>query len=304
MMTPPRADNPLYTRAYAAMERGDLAAAQRYFGKLIRDTPQNRHYHYMYALACKYRGDWQGALTHNLRAIALAAEHDDAPYWNAGIAATALGDWTKARRLWRACGINVPDGTGPISGNYGIAAIRLHPWAATAETVPARRIDPVRARLLGVPHPASGHRFGDIILHDSVPVGYRTDNGMDIPIYSELARWKPSPYPTYTARVRCADAAELRPLLDDGVGGDIACIEARPAGSDGSITLDIAAKNRLAVAQILCDWALAAEQRSIEGIDSGDYPVPTPDGRPRWWLAPKNAPPPGGQPHPAPQIHP
>ena len=203
-MTQARADNPLYTRAYAAMDRGDLAAAQRYFSKLIRETPQNRHYHYMYALASKYRGDWTGALTHNLRAIALAA-------------------------------------------------IRLHPWAATSETVLARRIDPVRARLLGVPHPASGHRFGDIILHDSVPTGYRQHNGMEIPEYSELARLKPSPYPTYTARVRCTDATELQPLLDDGASGDIACIEARPANSDGSITLDIAAKTRLAVAQRLCD---------------------------------------------------
>ena len=287
-MTQARADNPLYTRAYAAMDRGDLAAAQRYFSKLIRETPQNRHYHYMYALASKYRGDWAGALTHNLRAIALAAEHDDAPYWNAGIAATALEDWAKARRLWRACGIAVPEGTGPISGNYGIAAIRLHPWAATSETVLARRIDPVRARLLGVPHPASGHRFGDIILHDSVPTGYRQHNGMEIPEYSELARLKPSPYPTYTARVRCSDDAELQPLLDDGASGDIACIEARPADGDGSITLDIAAKTRLAVAQRLCDWALAADSRSLEHISSEELPVPPPDGHPHWWLPPKN----------------
>ena len=58
--------------------------------------------------------------------------------------------------------------------------------------------------------------------------------------------------------------------------------------SDGSITLDIAAKTRLAVAQLLCDWALAADSRSLEHISSEELPVPPPDGHPHWWLAPKN----------------
>src|SRR5690606_30084312 len=127
------------------------------------------------------------SLRHNLRAIELADEKSQAPYWNAAIAATGLGDWPEARKLWAACGIKIPEGEGPIEDDYGIAVVRLNPWHG-GETVFARRIDPARARLLNVPLQESGHRFGDIVLHDGAATGHRFDGQREVPVFNELSR--------------------------------------------------------------------------------------------------------------------
>lgn len=52
----------------------------------------------MQGLTHKYLRDWPVSLHHNLRSQALRDERDEASLWNAGIAATALGDWAQARR--------------------------------------------------------------------------------------------------------------------------------------------------------------------------------------------------------------
>lgn len=124
----------LHTQAYDAMHRGDLREASLAFERLLSQHPDRPYYHYMRGLAHKYLMDWPVSLHHNLRAIELSDEMDEAEHWNAAIAATALGEWAQARRLWAACGVHVQEGEGPIEGNHGVAVVRLNPWHA-GETV-------------------------------------------------------------------------------------------------------------------------------------------------------------------------
>lgn len=183
----------LHERAYAAMDRGALGEASRDFQVLLQYAPGHHSYHYMRGLAHKYMLDWPASFRHNLRAIELAEEMDESEHWNAAIAATALGDWAQARRLWTACGLRVPEGDGPIDDNYGVAVVRLNPWHH-GETLFMQRIDPVRARLLNVPLPESGHRFGDIVLHDGAATGRRKYRDGEVPVFNELARLAPSEF--------------------------------------------------------------------------------------------------------------
>src|SRR5512143_2143122 len=88
-------------QAYDAFEAGRLREAARHFAELVRLVPDYPAYHYMQGLAHKYLREWRPSLESNLRAIALRnGEDDNASHWNAGIAATALGDWEEARRQW------------------------------------------------------------------------------------------------------------------------------------------------------------------------------------------------------------
>jgi hypothetical protein len=141
--------------------------------------------------------------------------------WNLGIAATALGDWATARRAWTAFGVTVPEGAAdePINGNFGAAPIRLNPEPRFAEppllldgqqyqpeVVWATRLCPARARIDNVPLPDSGHRHGDVVLHDGDPVGERRYGDSVRSVFNEIALLERGRYPTLSTVIdRIAD---------------------------------------------------------------------------------------------------
>jgi hypothetical protein len=302
----------LRDRAYAAMDRGDLTAASRDFEALLRREPGDRYYHYMRGLAHKYLLDWPISLRHNLRAIELCEaepgmEPGQAEHWNAAIAATALGDWPQARRLWAACGVGVPESDGPIEDDYGVAVVRLNPWHG-GETVWMRRVDPVRARLLNVPLPESGHRFGDIVLHDGAQTGSRFDGARQAPVFNDLERLEPSGFQTHVVFVGCDGHDDLRALLEataPGIGHAedwtesvryycLRCSYGAPhrhGGDEGEDwqpdrNLGIAAQSRRSVEKLLGDWAKTGPGRRIDGIETRECPVPRREDGHVWWRGP------------------
>jgi len=312
----PRTADPqvLADQAASAFDRGDLEAARRCYTALLQEH-ESAEAHYMLALACKYRGEWQAALQHNLRSLELRNDTDEPTAWNAAIAATALGDWTQARRLWARCGVEVPAGDGPIHGNFGIASVRLNAWG-DSETLFARRIDPVRARLINVPLPESGYRYGDIVLHDGTATGTRQAGAATVPVFNALARLEVSVFRTCTAFVGCAspeDADALTGACGPGIGhiedwtrsishyclrcsaglpheddDDEAC-EAADEQWDTLRTFGIAAQSPRAVEKLLRDWKADGSGRRVQGIESRELRAPTPPAGTVWWRLPGDA---------------
>ncbi|MFD0724270.1 tetratricopeptide repeat protein [Lysobacter brunescens] len=307
---------PLHHRAYAAIDRGDLREAARLFDTLIERSPKNTAYRYMAGLASKYLRDWPTSLRHNLDAIALSEEIDEAAHWNAAIAAIALQDWATARRLWEACGIRVPEGEGPIVHDYGLAVARLHPWHG-GETLWMQRIDPVRGRLLNVPLPESGHRYGDIVLHDGASTGHRSSGGHDYPVFNALERVIPSDFRTFVVFVRCraeADIAALSGASAPGLGlledwtsnlvnycmrcsygtphRDAEMHDRAHEGDDDGQgwmqerTLGIAAQSRQTVDHLLDAWRQGGRDREVDAIESRECEVPAQSTDHVWWRGP------------------
>ena len=295
--------------AYAAIGRGALAEASRHFEALLAQEPVDHVYHYMRGLAHKYMLDWPTSLDHNLRAIELMDEVGNAEHWNAAIAATGLGDWTRARALWHACGINVPEGEGPIVSDYGVAVVRLNPWHG-GETVWMRRIDPVRAQLLNVPLPESGHRFNDIVLHDGASTGYRWDGERKANVFNELQRLEPSDFATHVAFVSCDRAEDLRSLIDASAPGlgyiedwthtirnyCMRCSYGTPHRHDTHSgdawapdrNLGIAAQSRKSTEKVLSDWAKGGRGRRVDGIEVPEHRIPERVDGHVWWRTPEN----------------
>ena len=298
----------VHNRAYAAVDNGDLETAARDFATLLQHHPDNPFYHYMRGLAGKYQMDWSSSLQHNLQAIALSEEFSQAQHWNAAIAASALGDWKTARGLWSACNIPLPEGDGPIEGDFGVAAVRLNPWQG-AETVFMRRIDPVRARLLNVPLPESGHRFGDIVLHDGAPTGSRFDGEREVHVFNQLDRLVPSEFQTFVVFVHADSAADLEALLQASAPGIgyaedwtrsirhycMRCSYGAPhRHADGNQpdvewqaerNLGIAAQSRKSVEKLLKDWANGHAGRQVDAIETREHARPAclPGGT--WWMS-------------------
>lgn len=304
----PTETDALEARAYDAFDRGELDEAARLFSELATQNPDVAYLHYMLGLAHKYRRDWPASLRHNLRAQALREKFDESFAWNAGIAATALGDWGRAREQWRQCGIRIPEGGGPIEDDFGLVSIRLNPWA-NGETVFARRIDVVRARLLNVPLPESGHRLFDIVLHDGAKTGERTIEDGVVPVFNALARLTPSDYRTYVTFVSCespADIEELENATLPGIGyvedwtGSVVhyCLrcsygtahrhtdDAEEPEWNPDRNLGIGSQSKAAVTRLLEEWAARAPHRHVDGIESPNHAPPEPEQASAWWRGP------------------
>lgn len=164
------------------------------------------------ALVYKYRRDWTRC-TECSREALLRDPSDEGAWWNLGIAATARGDWRDARLAWERCGLDIPDGEGPLNLEYGLTPIRLNP-DTRAEVVWCDRIDPARAIVRNVPLPESGHRYGDLLLHDGAPSGTRILNGIEVPVFDALERLEASDMRTYVLDLP-GSTEDMRTTLED-----------------------------------------------------------------------------------------
>lgn len=302
----------LYDAAYLAMDEGRLGDAVDLFSAMLErdDDPSLA---YMLGLAHKYRRDWAPSLAANLRSIARSDEKNEAAIWNAAIAATALGDWEQARRLWTDYGITLPAGTGPIEGRFGVCCIRLNPWA-DGETGYAQRIDPARAVLLNVPLPDSGYRWGDIVLNDGARTGERQYGQGVVPVLNALQLLERSTFDTFAVFAsadREADVEALEAMSLPGLG----CIEDwtqsirhlclrcsygaphrdrrghdpahaandAEAAWDPERSIGIAAQSRRVVERLLANWVAGGSGRHVDAIEQRPS---SPDAPPEglvWW---------------------
>ena len=200
----------LLERGHDAHAAGDSAAALRHYRRAARLAPAWAAPHYNIGFVYKYARRWRESLAANLAAVQRDPD-DEAATWNAAIAATALSDWKTARRLWKSRGIDLPGRSGDPAGNFGTVVIRLNP-EGEGETVWARRIDPARAVIENIPLPQSGHRFGDVVLHDGAAEGYRELDGRKVPVFNALQRLRRSDCKTYAAEVVALSDDEIEAL--------------------------------------------------------------------------------------------
>lgn len=189
-------------------EKGWLREAELKYLEAADADPQWAAPLFNLGLLTKRQRRWPESLAYNRRALAIEAHHEGA-LWNAGIAATALGAWHAAREAWRAYGLPIPDGEGPIDLDLGIVPIR-----ANNEVVWCQRIDPARAFILSIPFPESGRHYKDLLLHDGAPNGSRWYRGKEVPVFDEIEVLQPSGFDSFTFDAEVADAEHVR-LLDE-----------------------------------------------------------------------------------------
>lgn len=308
----------LHAEAHDAFDRADLVGAFDDFERLLAmvqdDDPERAAYHYMAGLASKYLGWWKASLAHNQRSLALRDDVNEASVWNAGIAATALGDWAEARRLWSYVGIKLPDGEGPIEGRFGVCSLRLNP-SGDGETVFADRIDVVRARITNVPLPASGFAFGDVVLHDGAPTGWRNYGDGRVSVFNVLERQQRSACTTFAAFVTAPTPEDVDALLSPGHPGvglvedwtssvHVLCLrcsygmphehlpapkEPSPGEWNPSRSIGIAAVDADAAEAVLERWTRGARGRKVDGLETAIHEVAGHRYDRCWWDSPADA---------------
>jgi hypothetical protein len=200
----------LHEQAQRLHDAGNFDEAIAKYREAIALAPEESESYYNLGLIYKYRGEWRKSFECNQKANELDWDNE-AARWNLAIAATALRNWEVARQKWEESGIALEGSDGPITMNLGMTPVRLNP-DESGEVVWATRIDPARARLDNIPFPESRFRYGDIVLNDGAPVGYRKNGGREYPVFNVLALFEPSPFATRVATVSVESEADLEML--------------------------------------------------------------------------------------------
>jgi tetratricopeptide (TPR) repeat protein len=178
-----------------AADAGQCGHAIRFYEMSAKVDPSWSVPQFNLGLHTKFLGRWQQRLLYNQRAVQLNPA-DEGAWWNLGIAATALGDWPRARQAWKSVGIDVPPGEAEWTWPPVLACVRINP-NNDGEVVWGDRIDPARIVISNVPLPESNRRFRDIVLHDGASNGTRTFEDSEVPVFDELDLWQSSSYATY-----------------------------------------------------------------------------------------------------------
>jgi len=273
-------------KAIKLQQRGLIAEAVKYYQKAIKLWPAWATPWYNLGLLRKEQRNWQESLRCNQQAVALDPSEQDA-WWNLGVAATALGDWAEARRAWKGFGIEIPEGEGPIDMEIGLTPIRINPYEE-AEVVWCRRIDPARAIIACVPLPQSERRFGDLLLHDGAPNGFRKVDDKEVPVFDELQLLTPSEYGTFEVIVSGVGPEDVESLTDLAAERGLAAEDWSSnlriicrACSEGSVNgkhahdldqtdylrIGFAALSEIQAREILRKWLAEKRMAKIEEID-------------------------------------
>lgn len=184
----------LFEAAQQLESDGKIDDAIAAYLKAIDFEPNNPVLYYNLGLIYKYRREWLKSFEFNQKAHALDSD-DEAACWNLGIAATALRNWTVARHTWQEFGIVIEEGEGPIAMDFGMSPIRLNPDEG-GEVIWAQRLDPARARIENIPFLETDFHYGDVVLNDGAPVGYRMLNEREYPVFNALELFESSSYST------------------------------------------------------------------------------------------------------------
>jgi hypothetical protein len=201
-------------QAAAAWEAREWAQAATLYERLATrapDDPRAGEWWYDAALAQKFLRNWPEAYRLGIQAAAKAPRGEQDPaFWNLGIAATILRDWTTARDAWEGFGISLPPGDGPIEGDFGRACVRLT-GPAGSEVVWVHRLCPTRARVINVPFDVT-RRYGEVVVHDGEPKGDRVVDDQTYRVFDELVRFEESDLRTLSVTVTAAEPADLEAL--------------------------------------------------------------------------------------------
>ncbi len=188
----------------------------------LRLDPHNPHGWFNLGLLYKFDRRWRESALCNRRAALIVGPDAQPEFWNLATAATALGDWDEARWAWTQYGIPLESTEGEVKEDFGPAPIRLFN-GGNAEVLWAHRICPARVKLVSVPFPTIGHRWGDIVLNDGAPRGTRMAWGREFPVLEELERLVPSSTETLECVVSATEDdinALIETITDAGWGAE------------------------------------------------------------------------------------
>lgn len=214
-----------WLQAIAYDEQGDIYNAVKLFRLIVREVPEWLPPFLRLQAIYKKRAEWKAALHFAKKAVALDAGNRRL-WWDLGIAAAACGKDRLARNVWQKFA-NTPE----VTLRKVVSLRREH--SGLFELLWARPLDPVRAEIISVPHPASDRHFLDVVLYDQETLGYQVSGRKRYPVFADLDLVKRSFYQTFSCILEEGSETDVHTLeqlcLSSGLGFEVWSNAARAA---------------------------------------------------------------------------
>ncbi|WP_426338853.1 hypothetical protein ACN9MZ_20995 [Pseudoduganella sp. S-14] len=142
-------------------------------GLVLELEPGNGQARALWSYACMRMGDFEQALALFEQSI----EEDGATgntYWEAIVAASALGRWDRVRALGAALGMEFEAGEGPIEEKWGVVRVQYEDDGEGIERY-AHRTGPVTARIVSLSGSRRRQTFGQLVVFDPQPLEDRPE---------------------------------------------------------------------------------------------------------------------------------
>ena len=200
-MIPPDLEQ-LWNEARRYEEGGDPYHAVKLYKRLTRLAPDWFQPFLRLGLLYHGRREWKPAFHYFKKTVALAPDCREA-WWSLGIAATAQKKWHIARSVW---------------SKFGLQELPRHPeglrltYDGTFEILWMQPLDPARAQVLSIPHPASGYHYRDVMLYERKPIGHHIVNKRRVPVYAEMGLFKHSPFQTFSCLLHTNRPSDIQQL--------------------------------------------------------------------------------------------
>jgi tetratricopeptide (TPR) repeat protein len=195
----------LLDQARSYEQAGDVYNAIKLYKRVAKLEPEQPEAYERMGGVYQQRREWKPAFHYHKKALSLSPANREV-WWRLGIAATALNKLKLAGSVWSKFG-PAPGGDGSPEG------LRLA-YDDSFEILWMRALDPARAQILSIPHPASGLRFREVVLYNRQPIGYHVVSNRRVPVYDELGSWKKSPFQTFSCLLHTAAPNHIQQLED------------------------------------------------------------------------------------------
>jgi len=195
----------LFEKALEYDRQGDVYNAVKLFKRVAKMAPDWDKPYFHLGSIYKNRNEWKPSFHYSQKATETNPSDEEA-WWNLAIAATALKKWPTVQNAWDKLGYEKEAHAQPA-----LIPLRIN-GHSHAEIVWAKSLDPIRARIESIPHPTSGRRYGEIVLHDRVPSGYRILKQQQLPVFKELERVEKSWFKTYAVILQTNQKSDVEVL--------------------------------------------------------------------------------------------
>lgn len=198
----PRELQQLLDEANRYEELGDTYHAVKLYKRLTRLAPDWFPPFLRLGFIYHQRREWKPAFHYFKKTVALTTDCREA-WWSLGMAATAQKKWRIARSVWAKFGLTdlprKPEG------------LRLS-YDGSFEILWMLPLDPARAQIVSIPHPASGYRYREVLLYERKPIGHHIVNRRRVPVYEEMGLFKSSPFQTFSCLLHTKEVTAVQRL--------------------------------------------------------------------------------------------